>query len=82
MQGSDDNPFSTGAGLGVFLDLTHDDQEALIGRELDGYRRIEDIDAPHLTRGLPSLMDTSSGEWPLNVKSGGVYERECSVCRD
>jgi hypothetical protein len=30
--------------------------------------RIEDIDAPSLTRGLPSLMDTSSGVWPLKAK--------------
>ncbi|MEE4330702.1 MAG: serine/threonine-protein kinase, partial [Wenzhouxiangella sp.] len=38
MPGSDKDPFSTGAGLGVLSRLSADDREALIGRELDGYR--------------------------------------------
>jgi tetratricopeptide (TPR) repeat protein len=38
MTGSDTDPFSTGAGLGVFLELSTDNQETLVGRELDGYR--------------------------------------------
>ncbi|MDJ0941090.1 MAG: serine/threonine-protein kinase, partial [Woeseiaceae bacterium] len=38
MSGSDGDPFSTGAGLGVLSDLSAGDEEALIGRELDGYK--------------------------------------------
>lgn len=38
MAGSDKDPFSTGAGLGVLSELSAGDEQALIGRELDGYR--------------------------------------------
>ena len=38
MRGSDGDPFSTGAGLGIFSELAGDDGEGLVGRELDGYR--------------------------------------------
>ena len=38
MRGSDDDPFSTGAGLDLFSELTAGDQAGLVGRELDGYR--------------------------------------------
>ena len=38
MAGSEKDPFSTGAGLGVLSEISAGDQEALIGRELDGYR--------------------------------------------
>jgi len=38
MRGSDGDPFSTGAGLGVLSELSGGDREALVGRELDGYR--------------------------------------------
>ena len=38
MAGSGKDPFSTGAGLGMLSGLSAGDEEALIGRELDGYR--------------------------------------------
>ncbi len=38
MSDSDGDPFSTGGGLGILSNLSGEDQEALVGRELDGYR--------------------------------------------
>jgi tetratricopeptide (TPR) repeat protein len=38
MSDSDGDPFSTGAGLGILSELSASDDEALLGRELDGYR--------------------------------------------
>ncbi|MEE4174606.1 MAG: protein kinase [Xanthomonadales bacterium] len=38
MSDSKDSPFATGAGLGIFSELPAEDEEALLGRELDGYR--------------------------------------------
>jgi serine/threonine-protein kinase len=41
MTGSKEDPFATGAGLGIFASLTDAGAESLIGRELDGYRITE-----------------------------------------
>ena len=38
MGDSSDNPFATGAGLGFFSELPAEDEKALLGRVLDGYR--------------------------------------------
>lgn len=38
MRGSDEDPFSTGAGLGILSELSAGEQETLVDRELDGYR--------------------------------------------
>jgi len=43
MRDGDGDPFSTGAGLGILSDLSASHEEALVGRELDGYRIVSFI---------------------------------------
>lgn len=67
MAGSDKDPFSTGAGLGVLSRLSADDQEALIGRELDGYR----IEAFIAEGGMSRVYQAS--------RIDGSFERDVAI---
>lgn len=71
MTGSDD-PFSTGAGLGALSELTTGDEQALIGRELDGYRISDFIAEGGMSRVYRASRIDGSFERDVAIKLSAV----------
>ena len=72
MTGSDEDRFSTGAGLGVFSELAGDDQRSLIGRELDGYRITDFVAEGGMSRVYRASRIDGSFERDVAIKLSAV----------
>ena len=71
MTGPDD-PFSTGAGFGALSELTTGDEQALIGRELDGYRISDFIAEGGMSRVYRAARIDGSFERDVAIKLSAV----------
>jgi serine/threonine-protein kinase len=72
MTDSDNDPLSTGAGLGILGQLTAADEHSLIGRELDGYRITEFIAEGGMSRVYRAERSDGSFERDVAIKVSAV----------
>ncbi len=72
MSSSDGDPFSTGAGLGILSELAASDDEALIGRELDGYRITSFIAEGGMSRVYRATRIDGSFERDVAIKLSAI----------
>ena len=88
MTGSDGDLFSTGAGLDALLNISTGDQDAFIGRELDGYQITEFIAEGGMSRVYRAARTDGSFERNVAIKlspvsgfSPAMRERIVSIVR-
>ncbi len=72
MAGSDEDPFSTGAGFSVLSELSAGDHNALIGRELDGYRITDFIAEGGMSRVYRASRIDGSFERAVAIKISAI----------